>query len=501
MTLMRSANGASNISEFFRVFKLAVTLAGSTFAVGPALLKAADAPPAKAAEATPARPIEGASPQAVVSPQPAAAIRLPIADQVPLNPRERYEVEIARDPGFGQIVLKAEILGATLAWDAPSEGVYHWRLAKLNKKNVGGDVVTFVSGSVVAIDAKTKREKPARITWEPALGADRYKLNFVDITAKAWSITTTKTEFVVPETMTSGAVEIIPFTGGRRTFRDFHYNPTLKLDSGFPPPPPPPAPIAARPVEALADDQKDEPKVDAAPLAPESTSGSRHLVQLYGMYVREDLTFSKLEIRLKSEENLAGFGGRIWTQPTEAFVVSAEAAGYRHTATLTQPDILNDQEVALDVWRYAGHALLGVNLLSPLGVKDHVLVVSGGGALTRLPFLPEAYTVESGVAPELGEDDRPLLGGGLTYGWFGEHLALTLEGSRYMDQDGAGTLSEGRGFIQFRISHGISIDLGGFGRLTEVDTCAGDAGACLSEGTVTTQSLERAGTLGLSARI
>ena len=474
MTLFNSANRASKISEFFRVFKLALALTGGS--LGLSWMATAQS-------------------QVTVS-EP--GIRLPIADQVPLNPAERYILEVAKDPGFSQIVLKAEVLGATLAWDAPGEGVYHWRLARLSKKNKGGDVVTFVSGSAVALDANTKREKPARIFWEPAPGADRYKLNFVDNAGKANSVTIAKTEYVVPASSSSMAVEVIPYTRGHRTFRDFHFNPTLKLDPGLPPPPPPPpppAPVAVPEAPQVAAQEEVPAPVEVVKV------GSRHMVHLYGLYVRENLTLSKLELQLSSEEGLAGFGGRIWTQPTDAFVVSAEGSGYRHTARLTQPELLGDQAASLDIWRYTGHILAGINFLSPFGVADHVFVVSGGGALTRMPFLPVQYTVAVDDAPRLVDDDRPLLGGGVAYGWFGEYVAVTLEGSRFMDQEGEGTLSEGRGLIQFRVSEGISIDLGGYGRLTQLDTCAADAGECLAQGTVTAKSVEKAGTLGLSARL
>jgi hypothetical protein len=70
-----------------------------------------------------------------------------------------------------------------------------------------------------------------------------------------------------------------------------------------------------------------------------------------------------------------------------------------------------------------------------------------------------------------------------------------------MDQTGAGTLTEGRGILQFRVADGFYIDLGGIGRLTQLETCATDQGQCLSEGKVTTQSLETGGTFGLSARM
>ena len=518
MTHVISANGASNIPKISRILKLALVvgwgLGGGGLAPRSQAADAAPAsptqragaptqPPAQGAVAPTKSPSDGAvaptQPQTlVVEARPEGGIRVPIADQVPLNVAEWYLLEVAKDPGFGQIVLKAEIHGAALAWDAPGEGVYHWRLAKLKKKNLGADVVTFVSGSVIAFQSKTKRDKPARLTWSPAPGADRYKIVFTDTSGKITSVTSQKTEYVIPDSTATGAIEIVPYTGGRRTFRDFHFNPSLMLEAGLPPPPATPAAV---PAPALEPPSCPESKPEAPAETAEERPSSRHLLHLYGLYMREDLTLSKLELRLNNQDNMAGFGGRIWTQPTEAFVVSAEGAGYRQTASLTQPDVLADKSVSLDLWRYTGHALLGINVLSPFGVRDHVLVASAGGALARLPYLPVKYSLSSDQAPELTEVDRPLLGGGLTYGWFGEYLALILEGSRYMDQTGEGTLTEGRGILQFRVADGFYIDLGGLGRLTQLEACAADPGECLSEGKVSTQSTEMAGTFGLSARM
>jgi hypothetical protein len=499
MTHVISANGASNIPKIGQILKLALVFAWGLNGGALAQERRAAESPAETKAPAPEGPQEPRPQPVEVVLEP--GIRLPIAEQVPLNIAEWYLLEVAKDPGFGQIVLKAEVHGAALAWDAPGEGVYHWRLAKLKKKNLGADVVTFVSGSVVGFQAKTKREKPARLSWSPAPGADRYKIVFTDTTGKITSVTSQKTEYVIPDSTASGAIEIIPYTGGRRTFRDFHFNPSLKLDGGLPPPPPPAPVVAPLPGPAPEAPRCPEPKIEVTPTTAEVQPASRHLIHLYGLYGRDDLTLSKLELRLSNQDNFAGFGGRIWTQPTEAFVVSAEGAGYRQAASLTQPDVLSDKSVSLDLWRYTGHALLGINILSPFSVRDHVLVASAGGALTRLPFLPEKYSLTSDQAPELTELDRPLLGGGLTYGWFGEYVALIVEGSRFMDQTGAGTLTEGRGILQFRVADGFYIDLGGIGRLTQLETCATDQGQCLSEGKVTTQSLETGGTFGLSARM
>src|SRR5687768_7932150 len=69
----------------------------------------------------------------------AAAIPVTIAWDVPLNKGETYVLEVAKDPGFGEIALTTTVKGTGHLWNAPGEAVYHWRLARPRQQDKGDD--------------------------------------------------------------------------------------------------------------------------------------------------------------------------------------------------------------------------------------------------------------------------------------------------------------------------------------------------------------------------
>src|SRR5690606_30237101 len=117
-----------------------------------------------------------------------------------------------------------EVHGTGYVWDAPGEGVYHWRL---RRPGAVGEGSTFVSGSFAAVEAGVERAKPARLAWEPEPGADRYKLYVIDASQIGVSapgalptprtMTTMEPSFVVPASERDLMIEVVPYSGSRRT--------------------------------------------------------------------------------------------------------------------------------------------------------------------------------------------------------------------------------------------------------------------------------------------
>src|SRR5688500_13236798 len=95
--------------------------------------------------------------------------------QAPMARSAQYELEIAKDAGFAEIVFKEKVQGTGYVWEASEEGVYHWRLVR-PATAPGVERNTFISGSFAALDAAPERPSPARLSWGPEPGADRYKL-------------------------------------------------------------------------------------------------------------------------------------------------------------------------------------------------------------------------------------------------------------------------------------------------------------------------------------
>lgn len=163
--------------------------------------------------------------------KPAAAIPVQVAWQVPLNPAEVYAVEISNDPGFGQPLVARQVHGSGFSWEAPGEGVYHWRLTRPGKTGQGGvEASTFVSGSFVAVAERKERGRPARLTWSAVAGADRYKLYVMDGEGQTRTMIAATPQFTVPDLGVPVVVEVVPYNGSQRVFRDYHFDPSLKLD-------------------------------------------------------------------------------------------------------------------------------------------------------------------------------------------------------------------------------------------------------------------------------
>lgn len=159
------------------------------------------------------------------------ALPVAVAWQVPLNPAERYVLQVARKPGFGQLLLNQLVQGNGFTWDTPGEGVYHWRLLRPEKTGHGIEGSTFVSGSFVAVEGG-KRDAPATISWQPVPGADRYKLYLVDQDGQTRTMISSTSVFTLPTLSRPVMIEVVPYSGAQRTFRDYHFQPSLKFDAG-----------------------------------------------------------------------------------------------------------------------------------------------------------------------------------------------------------------------------------------------------------------------------
>lgn len=161
----------------------------------------------------------------------ARALPVSVAWQVPLNPSERYVLQVAREPGFAQLLLNQLVQGNGFTWDTPGEGVYHWRLLRPEKTGRGIEGSTFVSGSFVAVEGG-ERETPAIISWQPVPGADRYKLYLLDPQGRTRTMISSHNVFTLPTLAQPAMIEVVPFSGAQRTFRDYHFQPSLKFDAG-----------------------------------------------------------------------------------------------------------------------------------------------------------------------------------------------------------------------------------------------------------------------------
>lgn len=435
------------------------------------------------------------------------ALPVQIAWQVPLNKSETYTLEVASDPGFGTIVHKAQIQGSTAyAWDAPGEAVYHWRLARPDQKGQGGDVVTFVSGSFVAIDPEAPREHPAHIAWEAQPGADRYKLYVIDGAGKARTMISTTASFVVPATDKALMIEVVPYSGSQRLFQHYHFNPTLTLDTGVLPPPPPPAPVVAD--VPAASESATPPEVSPSPEVtpaeePEQTAPAVvarprvHLVHAYALSGRETLHLQKLDVNLEDTGPIKGGGAGVWTNPIDGLIVSASGSYHEHKADLKQADLFADQVIRLSSSRYTAEMTIGWDVLASFNSRWHRLIVSFAGVGTQLPYLPLSFDSQAGTPPKLGKKALTLLGGNLAYGYFGTHVAAIVDAGMAQAETDDVKIAHQSLLLEFYVSERTALHVGAMNRLTESARCDPNRDTCLTEGKAHTTSKEAFAMVGV----
>ena len=426
------------------------------------------------------------------------SLPVPIAWDVPLERGETYDLEIADSPGFSKTLLHAAVNGSGYTWEAPSEGVYHWRLMRSSIKSasaVDSEVSALASGSFVIFDPGVKREQPARISWEPAAGADRYKVYVQEGPAKQRIMTVT-TPFLVPtKADTAVMYEVVPFFKEVRTSRSYQLTPSLKLATGVPPPPPPPPPPLPVP----------PPVVKTTILIGEQDvqKRRRQLVFLFGEGLSEDMKFQKLATQVESKTEQTGGGMGIWLNPVRGLVLSGLADYHEHqddTELLPANSSVSRTSgsgFSVDQSRFGADFSVGYNLLDFFDVERVLMTVSASVAVTQLPVVQRDYVLNAGASLPLNKDRFGLLGGSASLGYLGNYFGVVVEGGALGENSRQGRYNFGRVWLEAYPMDGLAIELGAFGRQQEATVCASDPAQCLFYGQSRTEILETGVILGI----
>ena len=426
------------------------------------------------------------------------SLPVPIAWDVPLERGETYDLEIADSPGFSKTLLRAAVKGAGYMWEAPSEGVYHWRLMRPGKKSestVGSEVSSLASGSFVIVDPGVKREQPARISWEPAVGADRYKIYVQEGPAKQRIMTVT-TPFLIPaNTDVAAMYEVVPFVKDVRTSRSYHLTPSLKLATGVPPPPLPPPPLPPPPLPVV--------KTTILIGDQDVQKRRRQLVFLFGEGLSEVMKFQKLATQIESKTQQTGGGMGIWLNPVGGLILSGLADYHEHQddAALLPANASNSQTIgsgfSVDQSRFGADFSVGYNLLNFFDVARVLLTVSASVAVTQLPVVQRDYTANTASRLPLIKDRFGLLGGSASLGYLGNYVGVVVEGGALAENSRQGRYKFGRVWFEAYPMDGLAIELGAFGRQQEATVCASDPAQCLFYGQSRTGTLETGVILGI----
>lgn len=448
-------------------------------------------------------------------------IPVQIAWQVPLNRDVAFILEVARDAGFGQRVFQTQVRGTGHLWIAPQEGVYHWRLSKADKKMFGGEVMSTVSGSFVAIDPEVSRPKPAKVSWAGVKGADQYKIFMFDQQGRTRISTTQSTFVLIPQTAPSSGgvtmVEVIPQKGAVSLQRSYHFLPSLYFSSGRPEtPPPPPAPVTQttpdKPLAAQgASDKMPAPtESQGASLPPLNPVPPRerllHTVGLNGLYVSENLRLDKLDLSLENDFKTGGGALKVWASPIPGFVVSLDADVWklqgeipRTTTQVTNGGLNLAPEVVST--RFLVHAGLGFDFLSFWDINEGSLSLSVIGGSSSVPLLPKTYDIPTRSTPfptdpKIKDEVQTLGGGKLAFYWGGTYAGMWLDAFHLVDGDSNHKISGGSLIAEYYPTPSLAIQAGVLGQKGQWIICEADPAQCLAEGKVATSSRVVAGLLG-----
>jgi hypothetical protein len=443
----------------------------------------------------------------------AHAVPVQIAWQVPLTGTERYVLEVASDPNFGTIALTTEVQGKAFSWETPGEGVFHWRLSRPGRETgtepAEKEGSTFVSGTFVAVDSTVTRERPPKLTWEAIEGADLYKLYVLDDRGQVRTMTTTATTFTLPASDQAQMIELVPYSGSKRAFRHYHYNPTLTFDAGTPPPPPPVAPVAAAPSSPAPEGSVGDPPAEGSPTPPVAAGDDGttpdadaplrrrvHQVILFGTYTDEKLRLQKLALDLESREPVAGVGASVWSNPLAGLVVDARGRYHEHKGEVAQEILAPGQTAEWNEARYDLSLDVGWDLLHGFDIPNHMLVLGMHFAATQVPRLP-LQVIGGPALPSPEKQALSLIGGSVGYAFHYGFGAMTLDGGLAVEAEEDGNLAFQRVAFDFYLTERLVLQLAGFHQLLDVSRCHKDAGICLSEGKSLTTLESFGATLGL----
>lgn len=462
-----------------------------------------------------------------LNPLPALALPVSIGWQVPLTGTHSYQLEVASDPGFSATALSAAVTGRSYNWEAPKEGVYHWRLLRLGKTAREQESSTFVSGSFIAVDPAITRTRPARVSWDRVEGADRYKLYVVNKAGKATTMLAESTSFVLSRTDTTIMIELVPYSGGRKTFRDYHFNPSLSWDSGVDAKPAAAEPVAAvpavvpsearvegvavavpesesavteEPVPAVTEEPVTAPEVSAVEeVKPAAARRRKYQLSFFLYHGQEKLRLQKLEVFTSSLERVTGGGASLWVNPVSGLVVSGSGWYHEHKSKVGQKSLFGSEKIAIDQSRYLLDLAMGWNLLHWTSLDNQMLTLSFVAAAAQLPFMPLEFDASSGTPPSLTKKQISMNGAALGYSWLTELLGITLSGGLLSEASDSVEMGYQQLVFDYFQNENLAISVGFYNRFIQSSRCHASATTCLKEGKATTTSEERGVYLGLGA--
>jgi len=468
------------------------------------------------------------------------------------SPAAGLTLEVAADKGFAEVIYTgpADRSGVQTI-DVPHEGVYHWRFLRPARPGDSAERSSHMSGTFAAFESTgVAGASPARLTWQPAEGADRYKLVVAAAGQKVRELTTMDLSYVVSREVEPSTIEVIPYWKQSRASRAFHYDPSLVLENAYRVQPPAvvalPSPAAtdadaagplspalpeAAPVagqdtapaetaeETLATTSPETPAETPAASGPETSAptyipGARrlHHVQVAAGYGQESLRSQKLETDIRGDAAAAFLGGGFWTNPAGGIVFDVRGDYHEFRAT-PRDAVAPELDGAFQTFQRSRYVLGlngGFDFLRLFQAEDaapgrHQLSLEFASALVQMPLL----AVE--IDDALQSPAFPWKSGRLTFAGVGASYSLFWQGGAFTIFGRSLRNAAREEHTQSSVMHwfglqgesyigpNLSVSLSAQTRLMSITRCASTAGTCLAQGKVRTLSHETFVMLGLGA--
>jgi len=463
-------------------------------------------------------------------------------------------LEIARDPGFSDIVYTAEASGSGVTAALPHEGVYHWRL--LRPATGGAEVSSPQSGSFAALGVARPGDPPARLQWPAAEGEgiSRYRVISRLQNGRTVTSTTTGVEQIVTRGAQAQSVEVEPIAAservvkGERSGRERHLIFGLKLLGQRSGPPavaeiPPPAQVpsgaeapaggaegaataaaagspAGTDTAAAAETTPEAETPPATPPAeatgtpaegdaPAQSSGDftrLHLVYVGARLIEEDFATRKLESQLDSSASGIGATAGLWSNPRGGLVIDAAAHYHEHAADIDIVTQTGRSRLPFDRARYDLDFSVGFDVLQSFRPRRHSLTIAGQVLMTQLPLLAVDWDgrLDAEVAPPLSSSQLDFVGLSLVYAWQKLPWWVSVRGRVLRPATDEQLVETGQHsgvavLAEYQFDAGVAMLVGFDGRATQVTRCSADAAQCLEQGKVRTTITTRSVLVGVGA--
>ncbi len=435
---------------------------------------------------------------------------------------KKYLIEISDDARFGTTTAKTEVEANRLNWQAPKEGVYHWRVTPVTSPNPADskgqmvEISSVASGSFVAIDAATVSSDPVELRWSDDRAVTAYHLKIQEEGKDSGVIVSLLPNYKLARRSKAIAIQIVPHTGSNnnKVARDAvtRFDPNLtivpkNLDQSS---------VAVPTRELIVADQpipENEAKsFEALPPPPSEIvlknssfeevilPENRVMELLVGIYSGTDKAFSArgaTETRY-SKGNISG--GMVSFRVIPVPGLHLQASGNANGRQANWRNENNMEIVSQPTSSYFGEVGVGWDVFFRNPNRRHQLVLDIRGAMTSIYDMPvESMDLAS---LNLKRQDLQLWGGGAWYRWTarkwgaGGHVATMVQTTNRSNNNDSG-LDEWSLFVSVDPKPFMTFSAGAMSRLTVVRRCSTDATLCSANGVAAARSSMIAGYLGL----